>query len=121
MRWMPHTGMGMGHTANRTARMPGMANQGELARLRASSGPELDVLFLQLMLRHHESGAPMLRYATDNAGQPEVRNLAAQMLTAQTTDSQLMHQMLTARGAQPLAPRRYLGAALGLIVVFMVA
>ncbi|MGH3841959.1 MAG: hypothetical protein ACRDS0_11015 [Pseudonocardiaceae bacterium] len=36
----------------------------------------------------------MLGYAAENAGQPEVRNLAAQMLTAQTTESQFVRQML---------------------------
>lgn len=46
------------------------------------------------------------RYAADNAGQPEARNLAAQMLTSQTTESQLMREMLAARGAQPRNRRR---------------
>ncbi len=40
IRWMPHTGMG--HATNGAARMPGMANQEELARFRASAGPGLD-------------------------------------------------------------------------------
>ncbi len=33
---------------------------------------------------------------------PEVRNLAAQMLSSQTNESQYMTQLLAERGAQPL-------------------
>ncbi len=47
--------------------MPGMATSEELAALRAASGPELDVLFLQLMLRHHEGGLPMMEYGAEHA------------------------------------------------------
>ena len=57
--------------------MPGMASTEELSGLRAATGPQLDVLFLQLMLRHHEGGAGMLSYAAEHAELPQVRNLAA--------------------------------------------
>ncbi|MBW0114117.1 DUF305 domain-containing protein [Pseudonocardia abyssalis] len=104
MRWMSDmsTELGMGHTADGRARMPGMASTEDLARLRASTGPAADVLFLQLMLRHHEGGAGMLSYAAERAGRQQVRNLAAQMLTAQTAESQSIRQMLAERGAAPL-------------------
>ena len=36
--------------------MPGMATSDQLRSLRAASGDQMDVLFLQLMLRHHEGG-----------------------------------------------------------------
>jgi uncharacterized protein (DUF305 family) len=84
-------------------RMPGMATEDELRRLRASSGPALDVLFLQLMLRHHEGGTGMLQYADQYASIPDVRNLAAQMLKAQTTEADYMRQLLARLGAAPLA------------------
>ena len=83
-------------------RMPGMATAEELARLRATPPPQLDVVFLQLMLRHHEGGASMLQYGRDHADTSEVRNLASQMLTAQTTESRLMRSLLAEQGAQPL-------------------
>lgn len=104
MRWMPDmvTDMGIGHASDGLAAMPGMASAEDLARLRNSTGPAGDVLFLQLMLRHHEGGAAMLRHAADNAELPQVRNLAAQMLTAQTAESQAIRQLLTERGAAPL-------------------
>ena len=59
--------------------MPGMATSDQLRALRAASGDQMDVLFLQLMLRHHEGGVIMLQYASEHASVPEVRNLAAQM------------------------------------------
>ncbi len=82
--------------------MPGMASSDDLRALRAATGPALDVLFLQLMLRHHQGGVPMLQYAADHASEPEVRNLAAQMLSSQTSESQYLEQLLVARGGTPL-------------------
>ena len=82
--------------------MPGMASDEDLAALRTASGPQLDVLFLQLMLRHHEGGAGMLQYAAERAAEPQVRNLAAQMLRSQTSESTYLRQLLAERGGQPL-------------------
>ena len=82
--------------------MPGMATSDQLRSLRAASGEQMDVLFLQLMLRHHEGGVLMLRYAAEHASVPEVRNLAAQMLSSQTSESEYLKQLLAARGGTPL-------------------
>lgn len=84
------------------ATMPGMATQADLTALRAATGAELDVAFLQLMLRHHEGGAEMLRHAAERASVPQVRNLAAQMLSSQTSESGYLRQLLTERGGTPL-------------------
>jgi uncharacterized protein (DUF305 family) len=103
MAWMTepsHT-----HTqapADGVTTLPGMASDEELAAMRAASGPRLDVLFLQLMLRHHQGGAGMLEYAAERAAVPQVRNLAAQMLRSQTTEADYLRQLLTERGGQPL-------------------
>jgi uncharacterized protein (DUF305 family) len=85
-----------------TVPMPGMATSQELAALRASSGPELDILFLQLMLRHHEGGLPMMEHGAEHGEVAAVRTLARTMVDTQTSESQLMTSMLTERGAQPL-------------------
>jgi uncharacterized protein (DUF305 family) len=82
--------------------MPGMASQEELRTLRAATGEELDVVFLQLMLRHHEGGAEMARYAADNASVPQVRNLAAQILSSQSSETEYLRGLLAERGGQPL-------------------
>ena len=80
--------------------MPGMATSDQLRALRAASGDQMDVLFLQLMLRHHEGGVIMLQYASEHASVPEVRNLAAQMLSAQSSESEYLKQLLAARGGR---------------------
>ena len=82
--------------------MPGMATSDQLRALRAASGPQLDVLFLQLMLRHHQGGLEMATYAADHAAVPAVRALAKSIATSQTGESALMKSMLADRGAKPL-------------------
>ncbi|MEV0680784.1 DUF305 domain-containing protein [Actinosynnema sp. NPDC050436] len=86
----------------RTGLMPGMATSEELARLRSLSGTDFDVYFLQLMLRHHQGGAPMAQYAATHAGVPVVRTLADNMLKSQSSEGEYMKQLITERGAAPL-------------------
>lgn len=108
MAWMTPApgGHDGGHDAMPTgdgvATMPGMASTEELNTLRAATGQQLDVLFLQLMLRHHQGGAGMLAYAAQHAQLPQVRNLAQQMLSSQTSEADYLRQLLTARGGTPL-------------------
>ncbi|TCK20702.1 DUF305 domain-containing protein [Pseudonocardia endophytica] len=106
MTWMAddpsmsgHSGMDMSGGVDR---MPGMATSDDLRRLRTTTGPAMDVVFLQLMLRHHEGGVSMLTYGRDHAETSEVRNLAGQMLVSQTAETDLMKSLLTQRGGQPL-------------------
>lgn len=110
MAWMDDGHEAGGHGAHGTsapesagsAQMPGMASSEELAALRQARGPESDVLFLQLMLRHHQGGLGMMEYAAANADVPAVRNLAQQMVNAQEGESARMTQMLAEKGAAPL-------------------
>lgn len=82
--------------------MPGMASPAELAQLRSAPGVERDVLFLQLMLRHHLGGEEMLQVAAESAETGYVRDLAAQMLRTQNADIQLIKQLLAQRNATAL-------------------
>jgi uncharacterized protein (DUF305 family) len=105
MGWMAGPSHGDGHPdaiSGPVAQMPGMASEAELARLDQLTSQDLDILFLQLMLRHHQGGLPMMRYATEHAEVGVVRNLAAQMVTAQDAEVDLLTRMLTERGASPL-------------------
>jgi uncharacterized protein (DUF305 family) len=88
------------HTEN--GLMPGMATEPELASLRSLSGTAFDVEFLRLMIRHHQGGADMARYAADNAVVPAVRSLARSILDTQTAETTTMSRMLSARGGTPL-------------------
>ncbi|WP_330234116.1 DUF305 domain-containing protein [Nocardia sp. NBC_00508] len=90
------------HHSGPVAAMPGMATPTELAALRQATGPALDTMFLQLMLRHHEGGLPMIDYAAQHADTTAVRTLADTMAKTQRGESALMTTMLTTRGATPL-------------------
>lgn len=82
--------------------MPGMATSDELDQLRAASGDELDVLFLQLMIRHHRGGVEMAQYAVDHAVTEPVRTLALSMVRAQSSEIATMTEMLSKRSAATL-------------------
>ena len=108
MQWMSeggthsHSNGAGGQTTGSVQRMPGMATTDELNKLRKLSGAELDVYFLQLMLRHHEGGTEMAEYAAQHAAKGYVRNLADKIVKSQTSESNLMKSMLAQRGAKPL-------------------
>jgi uncharacterized protein (DUF305 family) len=102
MAWMSG-GEHSGHGAMPAgALMPGMASDEELADLRAASGEEFDVLFLQLMTRHHQGGFDMAEYAAEHASEPAVSDLARTMARSQAGETRLMVSMLAERGAEPL-------------------
>ncbi|WP_338857331.1 DUF305 domain-containing protein [Gordonia hongkongensis] len=84
--------------------MPGMATSAEMEQFRAMRGPEVDIRFLQLMLRHHEGGLHMMEYAADpaNVEQAYVRDLASSMKRTQDKEIAIITQMLALRDAQPL-------------------
>jgi uncharacterized protein (DUF305 family) len=119
MTWMPDDAMpgmagmpgmsgghddGDAHGSAGIATMPGMASPAELERLRAASGKQLDVLFLQLMLRHHQGGVPMASYAAQHAETAQVRNLADKIVIAQSSEAEYLKQLLDRYGAKPLPP-----------------
>jgi len=89
-------------SAGQTPLMPGMATDSEMARLKALRGAESDIYFLQLMIRHHQGGTPMMEYAAEHATSPVVRNFAQKMADAQSAEISVMTQMLAERGAEPL-------------------
>jgi uncharacterized protein (DUF305 family) len=101
MAWMDPGGHA-GHAASADGLMPGMATDDELAELRSARGEDFDVLFLQLMTRHHQGGVEMAEYAQTNAGEWAVRRLASSIIESQTGETNLMVSMLADRGAEPL-------------------
>jgi uncharacterized protein (DUF305 family) len=107
MTWMSggthaHSDGGGGTATGAVRRMPGMATSDELDKLRKLRGKELDVFFLQLMLRHHEGGLEMAQYAADHASKGYVRNLANKIVSSQANESAMMKDLLAERGAEPL-------------------
>jgi uncharacterized protein (DUF305 family) len=81
MAWMPE-----GAGAVKNGLMPGMATPEEMAKLRAATGREFDVLFLQMMIRHHVGGVHMIDGILDQGHDDDVLAVAQVMKNTQQTD-----------------------------------
>ncbi|MFF3664514.1 DUF305 domain-containing protein [Microtetraspora malaysiensis] len=105
MAWMAghgHGGPSTGAATGTQGVMPGMATPEEMDQLRAAKGRDAEILFLQLMIRHHEGGVDMARGAVRLSDRTEVRELAQHIVDGQTAEITLMKGFLQARGGQPL-------------------
>ncbi len=100
MSWMGDQHMPMGADGL----MPGMATPAQMDRLESATGNDLDVLFLQLMIHHHQGGIPMAQYAADHATEPYVRQAAQAMVTNQSGEIISMGQLLRKLGGTELPP-----------------
>jgi uncharacterized protein (DUF305 family) len=97
MAWMG------GHTAlPANALMPGMATPAQMTLLEKSHGKALDILFLQLMIHHHQGGLEMAQYAEQHAVEPYVAQLATDMYAQQSGELITMEQALRKLGGQAL-------------------
>jgi uncharacterized protein (DUF305 family) len=100
MAWMP------GHATLAADAGPvlmhGMATEDELKRLRAATGRDAEILFLQLMIRHHEGGIVMARAVIPISKRPEVAQMARSIEDGQRVEIETMTGMLARRGARPL-------------------
>lgn len=97
MAWMG----GTGHLGA-DGLMPGMATPAEINKLETLHGKALDIMFLQLMIRHHQGGVPMAQYAADHAKTGYVKTLAAAIVAAQSSEIISMEQTLRQLGGSPL-------------------
>lgn len=80
-------------------RMPGMASAADLARLKAARDRAAEVLWLQLMIPHHQAGVMMAEAVIQKSDDPQVVKLANAIRTAQLAEIDQMRQMLAERGA----------------------
>lgn len=108
MQWMSQQGMTammgdhampMGTPGPDDPLMPGMATKAELEKLKTLKGREAEVMFLQLMIKHHQAGVQMAQDALDHAQSQVAKDLAKTMVVGQNSEIDLMRQMLAARGA----------------------
>jgi len=81
--------------------LSGCAAQPDSTTLR---GDPLDVMFLQMMIPHHEQGVSMAALAADRAADADVRMLAAAISSTQATEIGTMKGWLTSWGAPLTAP-----------------
>jgi uncharacterized protein (DUF305 family) len=97
MSWMPD-----GQRALNGNLMPGMATREEIAKLKAAKGTDVDILFLQYMLRHHLGGIHMVDGVLAQNPTREVKDLAETMKKNQSVEVTVMQNMLAKLGAKPI-------------------
>ncbi|MFE4515868.1 DUF305 domain-containing protein [Kitasatospora sp. NPDC056783] len=101
MVWMK---MGHEYQAHDGSLMPGMATNTQIAKLRTLSGRDAEVFYLQLMIEHHKGGVEMAQGYVDMAKNESEKRLAQSMVIAQSSELELMTDMLKERGAAPGVP-----------------
>ena len=94
MAWVP----GSKDMLQPDGRMPGLASTDELARLEAATGKDADILFCQLMLRHHLGGIHMIDAVLAESDNDRVRELAEQMRQAQQGEIEALRELLKVLG-----------------------
>ena len=102
--WLTHRGQALpdphAHHAPGAALMPGMLSPEEMARVAAARGAELDRLFLEMMIKHHEGALTMVErlLATPGAGQePEMFAFVSDVDTDQRMEIDRMAVMLKSK------------------------
>jgi len=88
MAWMGHPMDGP---------MPGMATPEEIDRLSEVPPDVADVLFLRLMISHHQAAIPMAEALLKRSDRPEVRALAQSVEVSQRAEIETMKAMLEER------------------------
>jgi uncharacterized protein (DUF305 family) len=101
MAWMPRHAHAVPPAGGGVPLMHGMATNEEMQRLREARGAEAEVLFLQLMIRHHEGGMAMARALEGLSRRNEVLGLARSIDSTQRAEIAAMTEMLEMRSARP--------------------
>ncbi|MEV0251554.1 DUF305 domain-containing protein [Nocardia sp. NPDC050712] len=97
MAWMA------GQHAHGGPPMPGLAATSEITRLAGLRGADAEILFLQLMIRHHHGGIEMAQAAFNTGSNAVIKRVALDMVNEQGNEAGQMTALLTARNAQPLS------------------
>lgn len=99
MTWM--AGHEHGETAvpetESTGLMPGMATDEQLGELREAEGVEAEIIFLELMIPHHEGGVRMAEAAAELANEDYVVDLATGMAESQEAEIRYLEELLAER------------------------
>jgi uncharacterized protein (DUF305 family) len=98
MAWMPNGSQEL----SPDGLMPGMATDAQMAQLHNATGKDVDILFCQLMLRHHLGGIHMIDGILQESHNKTVTDLAQTMKNNQQADVAMLQQLLTDLGAKPL-------------------
>ena len=97
MAWMS----GGAATASSDGLMPGMATPAQMNELKAATGRDRDVLFCQMMIRHHLGGIHMADAILRQSDNGQVTALAQTMKDGQQYDITVLQDALKRLGATP--------------------
>jgi len=98
MAWVP----GGKSMLQSDGRMPGLASDEEMKRLETAVGKNADILFCQLMIRHHLGGLHMIRAVLDQSDRAEVVELAENMQRSQQGEVDQLRLLLKDLGGDPV-------------------
>lgn len=101
MAWMPGHAHAVPAARDGVPLMHGMATSEEMQQLREARGAEAEVLFLQLMIRHHEGGIAMVRALEGLSRRNDVLGMARSIDSTQRAEIAAMTEMLEMRSARP--------------------
>lgn len=101
MMWMPGHAPVEREAEGGMPLMHGMASDDELQKLRVAQATDAEILFLQLMIRHHEGGVIMARAVSGLTRRAEIIAMAKSIEDGQRAEIVAMTEMLSKRGAQP--------------------
>ncbi len=85
-------------------RMPGMASPEEIDELNTLPPEEMDILFLKLMIAHHEAAIPMAKAVLKETDRPEVEQLATAIVASQQAEISKIQNLLRSRGVSVQGP-----------------
>lgn len=82
------------HNFTQGAIMPGMATKVEMDELRQSSGKDAEIMFLELMINHHQGGVEMAEGLVNRSNLESVSRLAQTMVDGQNSEIEYMQNLL---------------------------
>jgi uncharacterized protein (DUF305 family) len=84
-----------GHAGTGHSGMPGMMSDQEMKDLMAASGADVDRMFLQMMVRHHQGAIEMALTEQQRGKYPDAKKLAEKIAADQTAEINEMQDLLT--------------------------
>jgi uncharacterized protein (DUF305 family) len=90
------------HMGGGAIKMAGLASPADLTRLQRATGRDNEVLFLQLMTRHHQGGIEMAAYVVQHSSTDVVHQSAVAMIDEQSQEVIFMAFLLEQRGSAPI-------------------
>jgi uncharacterized protein (DUF305 family) len=91
---VPSSMPGMNHGGSDASGMPGMMDTEDMDKLMGASGKDFDTMFLTMMVEHHEGAVEMATTEKDKGQYGPAKELAADIITAQTAEIEEMNKLL---------------------------